>query len=129
VKPDATLVYEVALVSRPQVEHRTLRDGQGEPVVAGQRVRVHLAGWIRLPDGSKGEQFQDTRSMGQPLAIILGLFKIQPGLELGIRGMKPGELRRLDVPAAMAFGPRGWHRGDRTLVPPDSDVIYEVELF
>ncbi len=128
VKPDATLLYEVEVVSRPEVVAETIREGEGEPVGSGERVSFHLAGWVREPDGSKGEQFQDSRNQRQPLTVVLGAFKIQPGLELGIRGMKSGELRRLDVPSAMAFGARGWHRGDRTLVPPDTDVVYEVEL-
>jgi len=128
VKPDATLIYEVELVARLEVVSEILREGAGEAVGPGRRIRIHLAGWIRQPDGSKGEQFQESRDLTTPVVLILGHFKIQPGLELGIRGMKPGELRRLEVPSDMAFGPRGWYRADRTLVPPDTDVIYEVEL-
>jgi FKBP-type peptidyl-prolyl cis-trans isomerase len=128
VKPDATLVYEVELVDSPEVVHEILTEGEGEPVAPGYRVRFHLAGWVRQPDGSKGEKFQESRDLSNPYTAVLGEFKLQPGLELGIQGMKAGELRRLQVPAAMAFGPRGWHRGDRTLVPPNTDVIYEVEL-
>jgi peptidylprolyl isomerase len=128
VPPDATLVYEVRLVDRPRVEQEIVREGSGDPVQPGQRVRFHLDGWIAGPDGAKGEQFQDTRRLRMPADVILGSFKIQPGLELGIRGMKPGELRRLHVPAALAFGSRGWFRGDRVVVAPDTDVIYEVDL-
>ena len=128
VKPDATLIYEVELVARLEVVSEILREGTGEVVGPGRRIRIHLEGWIQQPDGSKGEQFQDSRSMKMPIVLILGHFKIQPGLELGIRGMKPGELRRLEVPSDMAFGPSGWYRADRTMVPPDTDVIYEVEL-
>ncbi|HOX25384.1 MAG TPA: FKBP-type peptidyl-prolyl cis-trans isomerase [Candidatus Krumholzibacteria bacterium] len=127
VPPDATLIYEVAVVSRPTVGVKTLREGTGEPAGTGERLLIHLSGWIRQPDGSRGEPFQDSRKFGQPLAIFLGSFKIQPGLELGIRGMRPGELRELDVPAPLAFGKSGWYRADRVIVPPDTDVIYEVE--
>ena len=128
VKPDATLIYEVELVARLKVVSEILREGTGDAVGPGRRIRIHLSGWIRQPDGTKGEQFQDSHTLVTPVVLILGDFKIQPGLELGIRGMKPGELRRLEVPSALAFGPRGWYRADRTLVPPDTDVIYEVEL-
>jgi FKBP-type peptidyl-prolyl cis-trans isomerase len=128
VKPGATLVYEVELMARREAGMEILREGEGEGVGPDRPIRIHLAGWIRLPDGSKGELFNDTRNQRQPLTVVLGMYKLQPGLELGIPGMKPGELRRLHVPSAMAFGAKGWHRGDRTLVPPDTDVIYEVEL-
>ncbi len=128
VPPGATLLYEVQAVSGPQVAVEVVREGEGEAVGSGQRVQIHLAGWVAESDGSKGAQFQDSRDLGSPLNIILGSFKIQPGLELGLRGMRPGEIRRLQIPATMAFGRRGYHRADRTLVPPDTDVIYEVEL-
>jgi len=126
--PDTNLVYEIEVVAKPEIRHEVLREGTGEPVGVGRRIQIHLAGWIRQPDGSKGEEFQDTRKLGQPAAIFLGEFKIQPGLELGIRGMRAGELRRLEVPAPLAFGAQGWIRGDRVIVPPDADVIYEVEV-
>lgn len=128
VPPGATLLYEVEAVSGPEVQVEVVREGDGQPAGPGQRVQIHLAGWVADAEGGKGAQFQDSRDLGSPLNIILGSFKIQPGLELGLRGMRPGEIRRLQVPAAMAFGRRGYHRADRTLVPPDTDVIYEVEL-
>ena len=128
VGPGETVVYEVELVSRVAPDFEVLRAGAGDPVQAGDRLAIHLEGWLVDADGGKTEKFQDSRRLGNTVTVILGDYKIQPGLELGLRGMRPGELRRLRVPAAMAFGRRGWHRGDRTVVPPDADVIYEVEV-
>ncbi|MEZ4386827.1 MAG: FKBP-type peptidyl-prolyl cis-trans isomerase [Candidatus Krumholzibacteriia bacterium] len=128
VRPDATLIYDVKLRRVLGVTTKTLRAGEGAPVLPGQRVSFQLTGWLRNPDGSKGEEFQNSRSLSTPYTTIAGEFKIQPGIELGLRGMRRGELRRVDVPADLAFGDRGWHRGPRTLVPPDHDVIYEIEV-
>jgi peptidylprolyl isomerase len=128
VPPGATLVYEVQAVSGPEVTVEVLQEGDGPPAGPRDRIRIHLTGWVAAPDGSKAARFQDSRERGAPLDVILGDFKIQPGLEVGLRGMRPGEVRRLHVPAPMAFGARGYHRADRTLVPPDTDVIYEAEL-
>jgi FKBP-type peptidyl-prolyl cis-trans isomerase len=128
IRPGATIIYEVSLEGVLGVTSETLREGDGPPVQPGQRVSFHLAGWLRNEDGTKGEQFEDSRRLATPYSTIAGTFKIQPGLELGLRGMRAGELRRLDVPADLAFGSRGWHRGPKTLVPPDHDIIYEVEV-
>lgn len=124
----STIVYEVDLKRVLEVTTETLREGDGPPVLPGQRVSFHLTGWLRNADGSKGEQFQDSRGLATPYTSIVGSFKIQPGLELGMRGMNRGGLRRIDVPSDLAFGARGWHRGPKTLVPPDSDIIYELEI-
>lgn len=124
----ATLVYEVAARRIMGVGIETLRAGQGGTAAPGRRVKFHITGWFRQPDGSKGEMFQDSRETGNPFTAMVGQFKLQPGIELGLRGMREGELRRLDVPSELALGSRGLARGPRTLVPPDTDVIYEIEL-
>ena len=124
----ATLLFEVEAVSKPDIKVETLQTGEGAPAVAGHRIKMHMAGWVKNDDGSKGEQFQDTRNQGNALSVMLGSFKLLPGLEMGLQGIRPGEIRRLTVPSELAFGSRGFHRGDRTLVPPDIDVIIEVEV-
>jgi FKBP-type peptidyl-prolyl cis-trans isomerase len=37
--------------------------------------------------------------------------------------MKVGEIRRLEIPAKMAYGDR-----DLGIIPPNSDLFFEVEL-
>lgn len=128
VPPNTTLIYEVTVRRKLSVGIEDLRVGEGDAVEPGQQVELHIKGWLRNDDGSKGELFQDSSKLSSPYLVLVGTFRIQPGLELGIRGIHHGGLRRLTVPAALAFGARGWHRGDRTLVPPDADVIYEIEI-
>jgi FKBP-type peptidyl-prolyl cis-trans isomerase FkpA len=55
---------------------------------------------------------------------VLGGGTTIAGLDRGVRGMKPGGKRRLVIPAELAYGKRGM--GD--VVPPGSDLAYEVEL-
>lgn len=128
VRPDATLIYEVELLTVYQVDSETLREGQGAPLAAKQRATFHYTGWLDAGDGAKGEEFHDSRTLSSPITAMLGAFKLQPGMELALLGMRRGELCRVHVPSELAFGSRGWHRGPRTLVPPDTDVIYEIEV-
>jgi FKBP-type peptidyl-prolyl cis-trans isomerase len=128
VRPGATLIYEVDLREIYSVTTQTLREGSGPALRDGDQVKFFLQGWIRNDDGSKGEQFQITQQQVTPFVTILGRFKVQPGIELGMRQARRGEVFRVDVPSALAFGSQGYHRGPRTLVPPDTDVIYEVEI-
>ena len=43
---------------------------------------------------------------------------------LGVVGMKTGGKRRLMVPASLGYGSKGID----DIVPPDSDLILEIEL-
>ncbi len=46
------------------------------------------------------------------------------GWILGLQGMKTGGKRRLSVPAAQAYG----ERQIGTMIPPHSDLLFEIEL-
>jgi peptidylprolyl isomerase len=103
------------------LKYRDLKEGTGEPVKAGGEVSMHYTGW--LVDGT---QFDSSRTRGRPLDAIL-----KPGTERsviegwnrGVVGMKPGGVRKLVIPAAMAYGERG--QGE---IPGGATLIFEVEL-
>jgi FKBP-type peptidyl-prolyl cis-trans isomerase len=48
-----------------------------------------------------------------------------PGFDEGVRGMRVGGKRELLIPSELGFGERGIGNG---LVPPNSQLIFEVEL-
>lgn len=66
----------------------------------GDTVSVHYTG--RLEDGT----VFDTTAGRDPLVFTMGNEETIPGFEEAVSGMKPGELKRVRVPAKKAYGPR-----------------------
>lgn len=133
----------------------TVKEGSGEPIRAGQLIKVHYKGFLaadsalmKAPaaaeakaDTAKGaakavdsaaveaeetEQrgpFANTYEGGEPLEFTIGVGQVIVGWEKGLMGMKVGEIRRLSVPSAMAYGENSMDG-----IPPNSDLLFEVEL-
>mgnify|MGYP000187385442 CR=1 FL=1 len=89
----------------------------------GQRVQVHYSGWLNV-NGKRGKLFDSSRKKNKPFIFALGEGQVIRGWDEGVAGMKRGEKRILYVPAMLGYGSRG--AGD--VIPPDSNLIFEVEL-
>jgi len=46
------------------------------------------------------------RGTGQPYQMVLGSGDMIPGVDQGLQEMCPGEVRRLEIPPPLAYGPR-----------------------
>jgi FKBP-type peptidyl-prolyl cis-trans isomerase len=101
------------------LEIQELRAGEGVEARVGSIVEVHYTGW--LADGSV---FDSSRERGKPYVFRLGLGAVIQGWDEGIVGMKPGGIRKLRIPPALAYGARG--AGD--VIPPDSTLLFDLEL-
>jgi FKBP-type peptidyl-prolyl cis-trans isomerase len=94
-----------------------VKEGKGDAVKAGARVKVHYTGWL-----TDGKIFDSSVQRGEPIEFPLtGVIK---GWQEGIPGMKPGGVRRLKIPPELAYG----KRGAPGAIPPDSTLVFEVEL-
>ncbi|MBI2376147.1 MAG: FKBP-type peptidyl-prolyl cis-trans isomerase [Deltaproteobacteria bacterium] len=93
--------------------------GTGAEAVAGKRVSVHYTG--TLENGSK---FDSSVDRGQPFSFVLGKGQVIKGWDQGFAGMKVGGKRRLEIPPEMGYGARGFP----PVIPPNSRLIFEVEL-
>ena len=111
----------------PQLLTEDLRQGVGELARSGMQLMVHYTGWLYEPAalGYRGKKFDSSHDRRQPFTFTLGEGRVIKGWEVGILGMQVGGLRRLVIPPEMAYGSRDIGNG---LIPPDSTLVFEVEL-
>ena len=95
-----------------------VKEGKGDAAKAGAKVKVHYTGWLT---DEKGTIFDSSVTRNEPAEF--GLDRVIKGWQEGIPGMKPGGVRRLKIPAALAYGDRAV--GD---IPANSTLVFEVEL-
>jgi FKBP-type peptidyl-prolyl cis-trans isomerase len=109
--------------TRTGLKYRDVKAGKGDAAKKGDRLTVHYTGWL-CKGGKKGKQFDSSHDRKQPFTFDLGKGQVIAGWEEGLQGVKAGGKRVLIIPAALAYGKRGV--GD--VIPPDSDLIFEVEV-
>lgn len=118
--PAAEAPQEVLLVT-------DLVKGIGDEALPGLVVVVHYTGWLYDPAAPdlRGKKFDSSRDRNQPFSFPLGAGHVIKGWEQGVPGMKVGGLRRLVIPPSLGYGSRNIDKG---LIPPNSTLLFEVEL-
>ncbi|XP_020096089.1 70 kDa peptidyl-prolyl isomerase-like [Ananas comosus] len=133
VPPNATLHIELELVSWKTVTQigddkkilkRILKEGEGfDRPNDGAVVKVKLIG--KLEDGTvfvkKGHDGEE------PFEFKTDEEQVIDGLDKAVMTMKKGEVALVTIPPEYAFGSTE-SKQDLAVVPPNSTVIYEVEL-
>jgi FKBP-type peptidyl-prolyl cis-trans isomerase len=107
----------VAAIDKLQATDLTA--GTGQEVQASDTVTVDYTGAV----AATGVIFQSSLDSGQPATF--GLSQVIPGWTQGIPGMKVGGVRRLLIPAALAYGanpPSG------SGIPANADLVFDVTL-
>lgn len=100
------------------LEITDVKVGTGAEAVAGKEITVHYVG--TLDDGTK---FDSSRDRGTPFTFDLGVGQVIQGWDQGFAGMKVGGVRKLVIPAALAYGDRATGS-----IPAGSTLHFEVEL-
>ncbi|MBL0954968.1 MAG: FKBP-type peptidyl-prolyl cis-trans isomerase [Leptospira sp.] len=92
--------------------------GKGDEAFSGSYVTVHYVG--KLQNGTK---FDSSRDRNRPFEFNLGAGEVVKGWDKGIKGMRVGGKRKLIIPPELGYGSK--RVGN---IPPDSTLIFEVEL-
>ena len=97
--------------------------GDGREAEKGLTVTVHYTGWL-YQDGEKTTKFDSSIDRREPFSFVLGVGQVIKGWDNGVSGMQVGGSRTIIIPSEMGYGSRG--AGD--VIPPNSDLIFDVEL-
>lgn len=112
-----------------QMKNETLADGlqiidevvgTGTEATAGNTVSVNYVGIL-----TDGKKFDSSYDRNQPFSFVLGTGKVIKGWDEGVAGMRVGGKRKLVIPPDLAYGNQNIGNG---LIPPNSTLIFEVEL-
>eukprot|EP00897_Mesotaenium_endlicherianum_P005890 jgi/Mesen1/5329/ME000266S04519 len=108
----------------PGVEKVVVKEGVGdETPQLHAHCFVHYRAWVK----KSMQKFEDTWDEGQAMQLNIGQEKATVrGLALGVRSMKASERSLIHVQSSLAYGSEGSFSFPH--VPPDSELVYEVEL-
>jgi len=95
----------------------TLKEGTGANPKSSETVKVHYRGVLE-----NGKEFDSSYSRGQ--AATFPLNRVIPCWTEGVQTMKTGGKAKLVCPPGLAYG----SRGIPGTIPPDSTLVFEVEL-
>ena len=97
--------------------------GDGREAEKGLTVNVHYTGWL-YENGEKTTKFDSSVDRREPFSFVLGVGQVIKGWDNGVSGMQVGGIRTIVIPSDMGYG----SRGAGSVIPPNSDLIFEVEL-
>ncbi|HEY4160836.1 MAG TPA: FKBP-type peptidyl-prolyl cis-trans isomerase [Candidatus Saccharimonadales bacterium] len=97
-----------------------LSTGTGPAAKSGDCLVVKYYGTL----ASNGTKFDEDFTDATGLAFTLGQGQVIPGWDQGLIGMKAGGMRRLAIPASLAYG----SQSPTAAIPANSDLVFVVKL-
>ena len=94
--------------------------GTGDEAEGGATVAVNYSGWLQ----ETGQLFDSSVTRTSAFQVIIGAGQVIAGWDEGLVGLKEGGIRRLTIPAELAYGETGF--GDS--IPANATLIFDIEL-
>ncbi|KAL1558887.1 peptidylprolyl isomerase [Salvia divinorum] len=101
------------------IEELAMGRPDGKRASPGKKVSVHYIGKLQ-----KNGKIFDSNVRKAPFKFRLGIGEVIKGWDVGVNGMHVGDKRRLTIPPAMGYGPKGCPPA----IPPNSWLVFDVEL-
>lgn len=102
-----------------ELEITDLKLGEGKSIAKGALITAHYRGFLE-----DGTPFDSSHDRGKPFQCVIGTGRVIKGWDQGLIGMQVGGIRKLFVPAHLAYGERQMG----PLIKPHSNLIFEIEL-
>lgn len=116
-KEKALKEFANAATTPSGLKYIVLQAGTGNKPVATSNVKVHYTGMFL-----DGKVFDSSVQRGE--TIDFGLNQVIKGWTEGVQLMKEGAKYKFYIPSNLAYG----ERGAGGVIPPNTDLIFEVEL-
>ena len=108
-----------AIKTSSGLQYVMLNESDGDKPQKGQKVSVNYSGF--LVDGT---MFDSSYSRNKPFELELGAGRVIKGWDEGVALLNKGSKAKFIIPPHLAYG----SRGAGGLIPPNSTLIFEVEL-
>jgi len=103
------------------LQYIDVQKGCGFVVASGSGVSIEYTGWLQ----SSGKKFDSSYDRsGNPLSFVAGQNQVIKGFDEGMLGMQEGGIRRLIIPAALAYGAQG----RPPTIPPNANLIFDIQM-
>lgn len=123
VAPPAIPVPSMAALNRSELPGgivvEDLKLGEGLEVKSGAIVVAHYHGTLKA---DPSVVFDSSYVRGEPIGLPLSM--VIPGWQQGVPGMHVGGIRRLTIPATLAYG----ERSPSPEIPANSDLVFILEI-
>ncbi|CAI5461727.1 unnamed protein product [Closterium sp. Yama58-4] len=103
-----------------EVEEIKMGKPDGKVAEPGKKVMMRYIGRLK----KNGKVFDSNLTHPQPFAFRLGVGEVIKGWDIGVKGMRIGDKRRLTIPPALGYG----FRGAPPKIPGNATLEFDVEL-
>ncbi|KAI7726064.1 hypothetical protein M8C21_009683 [Ambrosia artemisiifolia] len=114
-KPSQVRTFPNGLV----IEELQMGKPNGKRATPGKKVSMRYIGKLK----KNGKVF-DSNIGKAPFKFRLGVGQVIAGWDVGVKGMRVGDKRRLTIPPAMGYGAQGAGPD----IPPNAWLVFDVEL-
>jgi len=73
---------------------------------------------------SNGSKFDSSHDRGRPFQFVIGIGQVIRGWDEGVMKMSLGEKAKLTITSDYGYG----SQGAGNVIPPNADLVFEVEL-